>query len=78
MLFFVSENTLGSKTKRFYSWFCGYEAGTDEAKEAAHQQHKRLAEITSLEQDPVAKIFLNVNVVIILIIGLVLYIYFSV
>ena len=67
-----------SKIKRFYSWFCGYEAGTEEAKKAAHEQHERLAQITSLERDPVAKIFLNVNVGIILIIGLILYIYFSV
>ena len=78
MLFIVSESTMGSKTKRFYSWFCGYEAGTEEAKKAAHEQRERLAEITSLEQDPVAKVFLTVNVVIILIVCLVLFIYFSV
>ncbi|XP_068743589.1 sodium/myo-inositol cotransporter-like [Montipora capricornis] len=72
------KHNVESKIKRFYSWFCGYEAGTEEAKKAALEQHERLAQITSLERDPVAKIFLNVNVGIILIIGLILFIYFSV
>ena len=64
--------------KRLYSWFCGYEAGTTEAKKAAKEQHERLTVITSLEQHPYAKIFLNVNVIVILCIGLFLYLFFSI
>jgi len=67
-----------SRLKRFYSWFCGYEAGTEEAKKAAHDQHERLAHITSLERNPVAETFLNINVFVILAVGLYLYIFFSI
>ena len=67
-----------SKLKRFYSWFCGYDAETEEAKRAAHEQHERLATITSLERNPYAETFLNINVIIILAVGLYLYIFFSI
>jgi len=67
-----------SKLKRFYSWFCGYNAETEEAKRAAHEQHERLAMITSLERNPYAETFLNINVIIILAVGLYLYIFFSI
>ena len=67
-----------SKLKRFYSWFCGYDAETEEAKRAAHEQHERLAMITSLERNPYAETFLNINVIIILAVGLYLYIFFSI
>ncbi|KAJ7389861.1 Sodium/myo-inositol cotransporter [Desmophyllum pertusum] len=67
-----------SKVKQFYSWFCGYDAETEEAKQAAHEQHERLAMITSLERDPYAETFLNINVIVILAIGLYLYIFFSI
>lgn len=67
-----------SKIKRLYSWFCGYDAETEEAKRAAHEQHERLAMITSLERNPYAETFLNINVIIILAVGLYLYIFFSI
>lgn len=67
-----------SKLKRFYSWFCGYDAETEEAKRAAYEQHERLAMITSLERNPYAETFLNINVIIILAVGLYLYIFFSI
>ncbi|XP_031552878.1 sodium/myo-inositol cotransporter-like [Actinia tenebrosa] len=67
-----------SPIRRFYNWFCGYETGSEEAVKAAIEQEQRISIVTSLEQDPRAKIFLQVNVAIILCIGLALYIYFSV
>ena len=76
--FYLSGHKPESKLKRFYSWFCGYDAETEEAKQAAHEQHERLAMITSLERNPYAETFLNINVVIILAIGLYLYIFFSI
>lgn len=75
---FVSEHKPHSKIKRFYSWFCGYEAGTEEAKKAAHEQHERLQQLTSLERNRYAETFLNINVLIIMAIGLYLYIFFSI
>ena len=77
-IFYLSGHKQESKLKRFYSWFCGYDAETEEAKQAAHEQHERLAMITSLERNPYAETFLNINVVIILAIGLYLYIFFSI
>lgn len=76
--FYLSGHKPESKLKRFYSWFCGYDAETEEAKQAAHEQHERLAMITSLERNPYAETFLNINVVIILAVGLYLYIFFSI
>lgn len=67
-----------SKIKRFYSWFCGYEAGTEEAKKAAHEQHERLQHLTSLERNRYAETFLNINVLIVMAIGLYLFIFFSI
>ena len=75
---FVSEHKPHSMIKRFYSWFCGYEAGTEEAKKAAHEQHERLQQLTSLERNRYAETFLNINVLIIMAIGLYLYIFFSI
>ena len=75
---YLSGHTPESKVKQFYSWFCGYDAETEEAKQAAHEQHERLAMITSLERDPYAETFLNINVIVILAIGLYLYIFFSI
>ena len=67
-----------STLKRFYSWFCGYEAGSYEAQKAAQEHKQRMATISSLEQDPVAKRFLDIMLVVILCVGTFLYIYFSV
>ena len=75
---YLSGHPPESKIKRFYSWFCGYEAGTEEAKQAAHEQHERLATLTSLERNPLAETFLNINMIIILAVGLYLYLYFSI
>ena len=75
---FVSEHKPHSKIKRFYSWFCGYEAGTEEAKKAAHEQHERLQHLTSLERNRYAETFLNINVLIVMAIGLYLFIFFSI
>ncbi|XP_020891932.1 sodium/glucose cotransporter 4 [Exaiptasia diaphana] len=63
---------------RMLNWFCGYDEGSDEAHKAAMAQQKRMDAISSLEQDSRAKLFLQVNLVIILCVGLSLYIYFSV
>ena len=75
---YLSGHKPESKIKRFYSWFCGYEAGTEEAKKAAHEQHERLQMITSLERNPYAETFLNINVIVILAVGLYLYLFFSI
>ncbi|XP_031552872.1 sodium/glucose cotransporter 1-like isoform X2 [Actinia tenebrosa] len=67
-----------SRIKRFYSWFCGYEAGSEEAKKAAMQQQQRLAIICSLKQNSKAKIFLNANFLFISVLCVFMMVYFSV
>ena len=66
-----------SKVRKFVNWFCGYEAGTQEAVRAAQANKLHLQNLTSLKQDPYAETFLKGNLVLILAVGLYLYIYFS-
>ena len=63
--------------RRGYDWFCGYDdtfAGKDKARQ--HQAH--LKEVTSLKQDPRAKIFLNANLVLVLLVAVTLYTIFTI
>ncbi|XP_038046869.1 sodium/glucose cotransporter 4-like isoform X2 [Patiria miniata] len=56
-----------SLARRGYDWFCGYDdSSLGQAKAREHRVHLR--EVTALKQDPRAKIFLNTNLVIILLI----------
>ena len=60
--------------KKLCNWFCGLDA--DSAESTAQNEH--LEKLTCLEQDPKAKTFLNVNLVIILLLGFFLFAIFSV
>lgn len=73
----VVNDQMKNPCRRGYDWFCGYDdtiKGQSEAQK--HQEH--LKKITSLKQNPKAKIFLNLNLVIILLVATTLYIYFSI
>ena len=61
--------------KKVCAWFCGLDGDTSEAN-AKLNDH--LEKLTCLEQDPKAKKFLNVNLVIILTLGFFLFIVFSI
>ncbi|XP_033116002.1 sodium/myo-inositol cotransporter-like isoform X2 [Anneissia japonica] len=63
--------------KKGYDWFCGYD-DTMKGKQKAQKHREHLKAVTSLEQDPKAKIFLNVNLVVIIGVATFLYIFFSV
>ncbi|CAH1791826.1 unnamed protein product [Owenia fusiformis] len=73
----TTEEKHRSILKRGYDWFCGFDT-TEEGLQTALKHEAHLQKITSLKQDPRAKIFLNINLVIIFIIGIFLYIYFSI
>ncbi|PIK38503.1 putative sodium/myo-inositol cotransporter [Apostichopus japonicus] len=62
---------------RGYNWFCGYD-DTARGKFKMLEQREHLRKITSLKQSAKAKVFLNLNLVIILIVSTILYIYFSI
>ncbi|XP_071489845.1 sodium/glucose cotransporter 4-like [Diadema antillarum] len=63
---------------RALSWFCGYEADSEDNQRKARQQEKRIREITtSIEQDPRAKTFIYVNMAILLGVSVFLYTFFS-
>ncbi|GAB6032116.1 Sodium/myo-inositol cotransporter [Chamberlinius hualienensis] len=63
--------------KKAYFWFCGYDYdGKEEENLKAMQEH--LMRLSTLNQTRFEKIILNVNLVIILTVGLFLYIFFTV
>ncbi|XP_031552870.1 sodium/glucose cotransporter 5-like [Actinia tenebrosa] len=64
--------------KRLLSWFCGYEGRNYETKRAAMEHQRRMATITSLEQDRRAKMFLNINLIAISCICVSMFVYFSI
>lgn len=73
----MEEVTPQTYWRRGYDWFCGYDDSLKgKAMLSKHQAHLR--KITSLKQRPIAKIFLNINLVIILLVATILYIYFSI
>ncbi|EDO43582.1 predicted protein [Nematostella vectensis] len=76
----TSEGSKQSRLRRFVSWVCGYEqvVSLDTARRTAVEHQQRMRLITSLEQDPRAKIFLNANLVVISIACISIFIYFSV
>ena len=64
---------------RLTSWFCGVEARDDaENSEAASRHRDRLQRISSLKQHPIIKLFLDINAVVVVLLGVFIYIYFSV
>lgn len=76
--FFSLEWPHQTPLKRFLNWFCGYEGHNEETKKAAMEHQRRMAKITSLKQDPRAKIFLNINLVAISCICVSMFVYFSI
>ncbi|XP_038051758.1 sodium/glucose cotransporter 5-like [Patiria miniata] len=66
-----------SVVRRGYDWFCGYD-DTFAGKAKARQHQVHLKEVSALKQDPRAKIFLNINLVLILLVASTLYIIFSI
>ena len=65
----------GDCPKRLCAWFCGLD-GQDAQESSAQNEH--LEKLTGLEQDPKAKTFLSVNLVIILLLGFFLFAVFSI
>uniref|UniRef100_T1JG24 Sodium/myo-inositol cotransporter n=1 Tax=Strigamia maritima TaxID=126957 RepID=T1JG24_STRMM len=63
--------------KSLWRWICGVTSVEAQAQEALTFSN-RLAAIASLEQEPRTKLFLNINLVITLIVGICLYVIFSV
>ncbi|XP_038051759.1 sodium/myo-inositol cotransporter-like [Patiria miniata] len=66
-----------SSLRRGYDWFCGYD-DTFAGKTKACQHQAHLKEVSALKQDPRAKIFLNINLVIIILVTTTAYVIFSV
>ncbi|XP_076029908.1 sodium/mannose cotransporter SLC5A10-like [Oratosquilla oratoria] len=62
--------------KRAWVWLCGYETESL-TKEEQSEMQDHLRNITSLEQDPRAKMFLNANLVIVIVIGVGLFVFFT-
>lgn len=62
--------------RRGYDWFCGIDDSTEGQRKAAEQQ-ARISKITSLSQDPRAKVGLFVVLVILCTLDVFLYIVFS-
>eukprot|EP00057_Strongylocentrotus_purpuratus_P030522 XP_781922.3 PREDICTED: sodium/myo-inositol cotransporter [Strongylocentrotus purpuratus] len=65
-----------SHVRRAYDWFCGYD-DTAKGKELLKEQQERLSKITSLKQDPRAKVFLNINLVLIIGVTTFMYLFYS-
>ncbi|XP_030850262.1 sodium/myo-inositol cotransporter 2-like [Strongylocentrotus purpuratus] len=64
---------------RAVTWFCGYGDDSEEGQRKARAEEKRVRKITtSIEQDPRAKRFIHINMVILLGVSVFLYTYFSV
>ena len=57
------------------SWFCGLDG---EASSADTKQNEHLEKLTCLEQNSTAKTFLNINLIIILLLGFALFAVFSI
>ncbi|XP_033640936.1 sodium/myo-inositol cotransporter-like [Asterias rubens] len=63
--------------RRGYDWFCGYD-DSSAGRIKARKQQEHLKKVSSLKQDPKAKIFLNINLVCILLITTTMYIIFTI
>lgn len=63
--------------KKAYYWFCGYDYDGHAAENYAMMQ-EHLEKLSTLSQDRVAKLVLNINLAIILIVGTLVFIFFSV
>ena len=77
--YFVTERPDIEKTvlRRGYDWFCGYD-DSSAGRIKARKQQEHLKKVSSLKQDPKAKIFLNINLVCILLITTTMYIIFTI
>ncbi|XP_022083327.1 sodium/myo-inositol cotransporter-like isoform X2 [Acanthaster planci] len=76
----TSEGQLETKrslVRRGYDWFCGYD-DTFAGRTKACQHRAHLREVSALKQDPRAKIFLNINLVLIILVASTLYVIFSI
>lgn len=69
----LKEDSSATYCQRGYDWFCGFNYSPMLSKQEAH-----LKKVTSLKQRPMAKIFLNINLVIILVVTTIMYFFFSV
>nr|XP_054753048.1 sodium/myo-inositol cotransporter-like [Lytechinus pictus] len=63
---------------RLIGWFCGYGIESTESQRKAREEEKRIRHIKSIEQDPRAKIFIYINMVILIGLSVFLYVFFSV
>lgn len=59
-------------------FFCGMSNNSAELKKTTDEQREHLQQIISLKQDPRARLFLQVNVVLICIVAVFLFIFFSI
>ena len=62
--------------RRGYDWFCGFDDSAD-GIQSQRQQQEHLRKITSLKQDPKAKLFLNINLAFLVCLATFLYVFFS-
>jgi len=74
---FVPQEKLSCWKKTLY-FVCGLSEDVTEEKKTAEQQKQHVKEVISLKQNPKAKIFLYINLLVVLIICLFLQIYFSI
>ena len=66
---------LAAELRKVSSWFCGLEAA-DPVETTLLQE--RLQRISSLRQNSRTKLFLNLNAVVVLLLGVFMFVYFSV
>nr|XP_054752857.1 sodium/myo-inositol cotransporter 2-like [Lytechinus pictus] len=67
-----------SGCSRAMTWFCGYGDESDESQRKARAEEKRVRQITtSIDQDPQAKIFIHINMIVLLGVSVFLYTFFS-
>ena len=65
-----------SLVRRGYDWFCGFDDSAD-AVRSREEQQEHLRKITSLKQNPKAKLFLNINLAFLVCLATFLYVFFS-
>ena len=59
-------------------FFCGMSDDVESEKKTAEEQAEHLRDITSLKQNPIAKMVLRANLILILCIAVFMYIFFSI
>jgi hypothetical protein len=67
------EKENGSQIKNFFQWFCGINYKT----ENEHKLNEHLANIASIHQSKKEKLILRVSLVIVIIVAISLYTYYS-